>query len=115
MIKNMNLSLLYDYYGSFLTDKQADIFDLYYNEDLSLSEIGEHLGITRQGARDALKRGEFILSEMEEKIGMVRKANALMKAANILKDIGNEVSLSSIPQSKALLLNQTISEVFDGV
>ena len=53
----LEMSLLFDFYGETLTEKQRELFDLYYNEDLSLSEIAEHAGITRQGVRDSIKRG----------------------------------------------------------
>ena len=115
MVKDVSIALLFDYYGAFLTDKQADIFDLFYNEDLSLSEIGDHLGITRQGVRDSLKRGEEILLNMEKKIGMVRKSNGIMKAASILKDISNEIIISSGSKDKINELNKTIEELLDGV
>ena len=54
----LEMSLLFDFYGETLTEKQRELFDLYYNEDLSLSEIAEHAGITRQGVRDSIKRAE---------------------------------------------------------
>jgi len=113
MVKDVNMALLYDYYGSFLTEKQADIFDLFYNEDLSLSEIGEHLGITRQGVRDALKRGEEILENMEDKIGMVRKTNGIMRATEILKDISNEIIVSSGSKEKINALNEVMEEIVE--
>ena len=47
MAKDMNISLLFDFYGEILTEKQQDVIDYYYNDDLSLAEISEHLGITR--------------------------------------------------------------------
>ena len=111
MVKDVSIALLFDYYGSFLTEKQADIFDLFYNEDLSLSEIGDHLGITRQGVRDSLKRGEEILLDMEEKIGMVRKSNGIMKAIEMLKDISNEIMISSSSREKLQKLNEIIEEI----
>ena len=52
----LEMSLLFDFYGETLTEKQRELFDLYYNEDLSLSEIAEHAGITRQGVRDSIER-----------------------------------------------------------
>ena len=57
----LEMSLLFDFYGETLTEKQRELFDLYYNEDLSLSEIAEHAGITRQGVRDSIKRAEHAL------------------------------------------------------
>ena len=56
----LEMSLLFDFYGETLTEKQRELFDLYYNEDLSLSEIAEHAGITRQGVRDSIKRTPFM-------------------------------------------------------
>ena len=73
----LEMSLLFDFYGETLTEKQRELFDLYYNEDLSLSEIAEHAGITRQGVRDGIKRGEQILQEMEDKLQFAARFNAL--------------------------------------
>ncbi len=72
--KNLQISVLLDYYSQMLTDKQRDVIDLYYNEDLSLSEIAEHEKITRQGVRDSIKRGEQTLFEMEEKFHLAEKS-----------------------------------------
>ena len=58
MAKNLEISFLLDFYGDMLTDKQRDVVELYYNEDLSLAEIAAHSGITRQGVRDSIKRAE---------------------------------------------------------
>ena len=66
--KNLNIAVLFDFYGEMLTEKQKDVIDLYYNEDLSLAEIAEHEGISRQGVRDNIKRGEAYLLELEEKL-----------------------------------------------
>ena len=65
------MAALLDVYGKVLTDKQRDLIDLYYNEDLSLGEIAENRGITRQGVRDAVKRSEFVLYELEENLGVL--------------------------------------------
>ena len=71
------MTMLFDFYGELLTDRQKEFFDLYYNEDLSLSEIAENEGISRQGVRDGIKRGEQILQEMEEKLQFAARLNAL--------------------------------------
>ena len=68
-----HMSMLFDFYGELLTDKQKELFDLYYNEDLSLTEIAEHAEISRQGVRDAIQRAETILRDTEDKVGLVRK------------------------------------------
>ena len=69
-----SMTLLFDYYGDLLTDKQKTYFDLYYNQDFSLAEIAEEEGISRQGVYDALTRTEAILRNFEEKTGFVEKA-----------------------------------------
>ena len=67
------MALLFDFYGDLLTDRQKEFFDLYYNEDLSLAEIAENYGITRQGVRDVIVRAEGTLTEMEDKTGIIRR------------------------------------------
>lgn len=84
--KNLQISILLDYYSVMLTDKQHDVIDLYYNEDLSLSEIAEHEKITRQGVRDSIKRGEQTLLEMEEKFHLAEKS---LKYAAMIEEITN--------------------------
>ena len=64
-----HMSMLFDFYGDLLTEKQKELFDLYYNEDLSLTEISEHAGISRQGVRDAIVRAETVLRDTEDKLG----------------------------------------------
>ena len=73
MAKNLEISLLLDFYGDMLTETQRDVVELYYNEDLSLSEIAAHSGITRQGVRDSIKRAESVLLDLEERLGLARK------------------------------------------
>ena len=67
------MALLYDFYGDVLTERQKEFYDLYYNEDLSLSEIAENSGITRQGVRDVIVRAEAAMQEIEDKTGLIRR------------------------------------------
>ena len=67
------MTMLYDFYGELLTERQKEFFDLYYNEDLSLSEIAENSGISRQGVRDVIVRAEGIMQEVEDKTGLIRR------------------------------------------
>lgn len=89
MAANFYISELLDRYGAVLTEKQQRILDGYYNNDLSLSEIAENEGITRQGVSDFVKRSEVQLLELEEKLGLCKTAAAL-KAAAAKNDI-NEI------------------------
>ena len=65
--KNLNISLLLDFYGDILTDRQNEMLNMYYNEDCSLAEIADNFSISRQGVRSVLKKGEAVLIEMEDK------------------------------------------------
>ena len=67
---SVRMTLLYDFYGDLLTDRQRELFDLYYNEDLSLAEIAEQYGISRQGVRANLVRAENTLRQLENKTGL---------------------------------------------
>ncbi len=84
--KQFIFSVLYDYYGDLLKENQANIIDLYYNQDCSLSEIAEDMNISRQGVYDALKRAEKSLIDYEEKIKLYEKYEKYSEAAeNIIK------------------------------
>lgn len=73
MIKILEITLLFDFYGELLTPHQRQVFELYYLNDLSLGEISEQLGISRQGVHDAIKRTEKILYGYEDKLGLVHR------------------------------------------
>ena len=73
MPKNLEISFLLDFYGDMLTDKQRDVVELYYNEDLSLAEIAAHSRITRQGVRDSIKRAESQLLEYESRLKLAQR------------------------------------------
>lgn len=73
------MAMLFDFYGDMLTDRQKEFYDLYYNEDLSLAEIAENYGITRQGVRDVIVRAEAILTELEDKTGIIRRFHKMQE------------------------------------
>lgn len=90
--KNLDVSVLIDYYGDMLTEKQNALIKYYYNDDLSLSEIAENEGITRQGVRDAIKRAEAQLFDMEEKLGFAEKQRKLAEYAEQIRTAALEIS-----------------------
>ena len=93
--KNLRMALLFDFFGDLLTEKQRTYFDLYYNDDLSLSEIAQQTGISRQGVRDNLIRAEHILCEYEEKTGIVERfVNMRSDIESIESDMRRIVDLS---------------------
>ncbi len=87
MTKDPQITLLFDFYGEMLTEKQRDMVEQYYNRDLSLSEIAENTGISRQGVRDSVKRAETQLLDMEERLGF---CTLLLQARTALADIAAE-------------------------
>lgn len=99
--KDLSVSLLMDFYGEILTEKQREVINLYYNDDLSLSEIADEAKITRQGVRDCIKRGEATLREMESKLGLVARFSAhkktlekISEAAAKIQDINDRYRFS---------------------
>ena len=92
--QTFRMTMLLDFYGDVLTERQKEFFDLYYNEDLSLSEIAENYGISRQGVRDVIVRAEAVMTELEDKTGLMKrfmqireKANAITAAAEQIKTV----------------------------
>ena len=98
MDKKIEISMLWQIYGELLTEKQKEYIDYYYNEDLSLAEIAQNDGITRQGVRDIIKKGEKKLFEYEEKLLFMKKTmnqekqieNILAKLNKIHEDSSDE-------------------------
>ena len=83
------MAMLFDFYGDLLTERQREFYDLYYNEDLSLAEIAENYGISRQGVRDVIVRAEAAMSEIEEKTHIIRRfhqSRAAIAAINAAAD-----------------------------
>lgn len=95
-------SMLLDFYGDLLTDKQRECFSLYYNEDLSLSEIAEQRGISRQGVWDNIRHAEAALREVEEKTGLIARfeqtRSALLRIRNELDALSETPEISSAVQ-----------------
>ena len=93
----LEMTLLFDYYGGMLTDKQRDCFDMRYNQDLSLGEIGEMLGVSRQAVNDNLTRTEALLRRMEENIGCVKRDMRNRRAVREILDAATVLNTSSDP------------------
>lgn len=92
----LEMNLLYDFYGDMLTDRQREVFSLYYGEDFSLAEIAESTGITRQGVRDCVKRAEHTLRGMEEKFGLLRRFRAAeLCAERFRRELNNLTALNA--------------------
>ena len=96
MSKNLEMSYLLDFYGEVLTEKQRDMIQQYFNMDLSLSEIADNFNITRQGVRDAIKRGEGILTDLEDKIGFARKYRDIVQGIEQVKTLAQNITFYNI-------------------
>lgn len=94
MSKNLSFTMLLDVYGALLTEKQRDTLDFYYNEDLSLSEISEELGITRQGVMNCIKKCEQRLLELEETLGLVGRFTELKGNIEKLEEVISSVKIT---------------------
>lgn len=98
----LEMALLFDYYGGMLTEKQRDCFDMRYNQDLSLGEIGENLGVSRQAVNDNLTRTEALLRRMEENIGSVKRDMLIRSAVEEILDAVTVLDASSDPAVSAM-------------
>ena len=110
-VKNLNISLLLDFYGDVLTERQKDMLEMYYNDDCSLAEIADFYNISRQGVRSVLKKGEIILSNMEEKLNLAKRFTDVQnKSADIALKLEN---INSIIDN--IEINNQISSLIDEI
>ena len=92
MAKNLEITILLDFYGDMLTPKQREFLDYYYNQDLSLAEIAGNVGITRQGVRDAIKRAECQLTDMEQRLKLVERFKEVSKGLEEIMDCATQIN-----------------------
>jgi predicted DNA-binding protein YlxM (UPF0122 family) len=104
----LEMTLLFDYYGSMLTDKQKLCFDMRYNQDLSLGEIAELMGVSRQAVCDNLTRTEALLRKMEANIGCIRRGQKLRKIAALIQESAGQL-LSSSDETTSELARRILS------
>ena len=110
------MALLYDFYGDVLTDRQKEFYDLYYNEDLSLSEIAENYGISRQGVRDVIVRAEATLTELEDKTGIIRRFHVMqdqLKEVQSAVDTIAALNAQQFQNDQLEVLTDQIGKVLD--
>ncbi|HEY8496815.1 MAG TPA: YlxM family DNA-binding protein [Limnochordales bacterium] len=85
----VRLHLLYDFYGQLLTEKQRSFFELYHHVDLSLGEIAEQHGVSRQAVYDILKRAERTLEELESKLQLVER---FLRERQVVEELDRELA-----------------------
>lgn len=109
-MKNLDFALLLEVYECMLTDRQRELMEFYYWEDMSLGEISQYLGITRQAVRDGIKRSEQLLTDMEEKLKLAEKIVKCREMFGIIADYaGNTVSVKNTGTE----LKETLKKIHD--
>lgn len=109
------MAMLFDFYSEVLTPRQREFFDLYHNEDLSLGEIAQNSGITRQGVRDVIVRAEHVLTKLEEKTGIISRFHTMQAQIQTLETLANQLGdLAAKSQNPPLTaLAQEISQAVE--
>ena len=111
----LKTTLLYDFYGELLTDKQKEIYELFYQNDMSLTEIAGELDISRQAVRDQLKRTEKILSEYEQKLGLVERFMADRNSAQQIRRLIDELEDKCAFSLEAVAIAEKIRKAVDEI
>ncbi len=111
------MAMLFDFYGDVLTERQKEFYDLYYNEDLSLGEIAENYSITRQGVRDVIVRAEAILTDLEDKTGLIKRFHTMkQQLEQVRQDARRMVELSSLREDEELeILSRRVLDTADAL
>ena len=104
----MNIGFLLDFYGDVLNERRRDALDFYYNNDMSLSEIAEEMGISRQGVRDLIKKAEEELFFYEEKLGLAKKFESAQKHAEKALALCESKATTEEIESEIKLLLETV-------
>ena len=99
MAKELKFVMLLDCYGDLLTEHQRSVMELYYCEDLSLAEIGEPMGITRQAVRSLIKRTEGILENYEEKLGFAQRLGQMKECFGRIAQTAGDISDTALKES----------------
>ena len=89
--QTFRMTMLFDFYGELLTERQKEFYTLYYDEDLSLSEIAENYGISRQGVRDVIVRAEAYMTEIEDKTGLIKRFMKLIPHVETIEKAAEEI------------------------
>lgn len=105
------MTMLFDFYGELLTERQREFFDLYYNEDLSLSEIAENSGISRQGVRDVIVRAESAMQEIEDKTGLIRRFLQMQEHIAAIEEAAGELKTINYRQYEDVRIDALADDI----
>ncbi len=109
------MTMLFDFYGELLTQRQKELFDLYYNEDLSLAEIAENEGISRQGVRDVIVRAEAAMQEIEDKTGLIRRFEQMRGHLDAIENAAEEIKTINFRRYEDPRLTELASLISDKI
>ncbi len=109
--KNLEISYLLDFYGELLTARQRSFLIYYYDDDLSLSEIAENEGITRQGVHDAIKRAENQLYDMEKKLGYAKQYGEIRKGLKEISQCADEINEYNFSHTLSREINDNVAKI----
>ena len=108
--KNLNVGYLLDFYGELLSERKRTVLDMYYNEDYSLAEIADEIGISRQGVRTVIKKAESELFFFEEKLGLASKLLSVEKYSDSLCRLADEHKLPMEIKNEILRLADAVRQ-----
>lgn len=111
MDKVYETSLLLDFYGQLLTDRQYEILDLHYNNDFTLTEIAEQLNISRQGVYDNEKHGRAILIDYENKLGLLSKFSQQKKKAEQVQKYIENLEVAELSLHNKAIIDNVVREI----
>lgn len=107
MDKIFEQAMLYDFYGELLNDNQKEVFENYVNDNLSLSEIAEERGISRQGVHDMIKRIYRTLSDYEDRLHLVSRFMAIKKDINRIHELSKQLTSAADAMISAEIISIT--------
>ena len=111
MAKDLNINVLLYFYGGLLTDRKREVLEYYYNDDMSLGEIAEISGISRQGVRDAIKRAEETLTDAERRLGFARKDAILRAKLGEISDCAEKIRNENYRGSLSKTINDLTVQI----
>ena len=108
----VEMCVLFDFYGAMLTQRQQEIFDLYYNDDLSLSEISEQMQISRQAVRDSVTRSKNLMIGFEQRLGLVRRFQENSEAFQRIHTIASELLELNRSEKRSAEFDLRLAEIY---
>ena len=108
--KNLTVGYLLDFYGELLPERKRSVLEMYYNEDYSLAEIADEIGISRQGVRNIIKKTECDLFFYEEKLGLAKKLLQVEAFADSLCRLAEDLSLPEAVKEEILRLTEAVKQ-----